>query len=125
MFIYVASPYSSPDREVEISRYEKVMEFMTERVNEKPSEVLYSPILHCHDWAERFTLSKDAAWWRRHNLSILQRASGLFLLTLPGWQESKGVKVEIDFAIDLYLPITVWKWNEGLELYHGFPYPQS
>lgn len=125
MFIYVASPYSSPDREVEISRYEKVMEFMTERVNEKPSEVLYSPILHCHDWAERFTLPKDAAWWRRHNLSILQRASGLFLLTLPGWQESKGVKVEIDFAIDLYLPITVWKWNEGLELYHGFPYPQS
>lgn len=108
MFTYVASPYSDKDREVEITRYDAVMEFMTHSVKADPDTVLYSPILHCHVWANRHDLPKDAAWWRRHNLSILQKASVLYVVGLEGWKESVGVAMEIQFARDLHLPIFLW-----------------
>jgi hypothetical protein len=112
MFIYVASPYSSPAREVECLRYLQVMKFMTFLINEFSSPrdpTFYSPILHCHDWAEKNNLAKDAVTWRKMNMGMLRHASALFVLRLDGWRESKGLSTEIQFAKDHWIPITYWK----------------
>ncbi len=113
MFIYVASPYSHPDRDVERQRYADVMRFMTFLVTETltlpTSPSPYSPIVHCHQWAEDYELPKDAQWWKKFNFDYIQKASGLYVLRLDGWRESKGVAMEIDFAQTLHLPIRHWR----------------
>jgi hypothetical protein len=104
MFIYVASPYSSPDREIERRRYADVMKFMTWLITENPfNPPPYSPILHCHDWADQHDLPKDARFWRCMNLGMLNKASKLFVLRLEGWGDSNGVSMEIQFVTKIVM----------------------
>lgn len=38
-------------------------------------------------------------------MSFLRHSSHLYVLTLPGWRESKGVKAEVLFALQKQIPI--------------------
>ena len=46
------------------------------------------------------------------DLALLKGAAGMYVLTLPGWQESLGVQEEIKFALDNKIDIVYWpeKW---------------
>ena len=105
--MYVASPYSHPERQIERARYISVMEFMT-WLTRHSDVVPFSPILHCHDWADLSDLPKDAAWWRKQNSCMLRNASGMYILLIEGWEESTGVTQERQLARDLALPVTGW-----------------
>ena len=106
-YMYVASAYTHANRQIEWERYLSVMDFMTWLA--RHSDVVpYSPILHCHDWADRHELPKDADWWRQQNSCMLRNASGLYVLMFDGWNESKGVTQERQLARDLAIPITGW-----------------
>lgn len=100
--IYMASPYSDPDPAVRSARFDAACKYAAEAMRE--GQLVYSPIAHSHALAER-GLPGDWAFWAEHSRSMLQRCDALVVLTLPGWQESRGVAAEIGIARALGIPV--------------------
>lgn len=96
--IYLASPYSSPDPGIMSERYTKTMIVAAGLLRER--RWCYSPIVHCHEMAVRFSLPKDFDYWSEYNYHMLERADEFYILALPGWQESRGVEAERQWWID-------------------------
>jgi hypothetical protein len=95
-FIYIASPYTSPDPEVVQQRFE-VAEAYTHYLL-KNEFWAYSPVVHCHEIAHKFSLPKNFDYWMNYNFAMLSKASDLHVLKIPGFEESKGVAGEVEFA---------------------------
>lgn len=100
--IYLASPYSDPDPVVRWSRYEAVCRHAAHMLRD--GHLVYSPVVHGHALAQR-GLPGDWAYWERHNREMLRRCDALLVLTLPGWETSRGVQAEVALARALGLPV--------------------
>ena len=92
-FVYIASPYSHQSSRVRRHRYVEVREYAAKLLQAKTW--CYSPIVHCHPMANFHDLPTDAKYWEDYNHTMMLAASGLHVLTLPGWRESVGVQGEI------------------------------
>lgn len=106
--IYLASPYTHPDPIVMKTRY-----LLAQQVNAhfiSQGFHVYSPIVHCHTMALTHTLPHDFDFWRRFNLDLIRRSDEFWVLTIPGYHESKGVAGELNFADHCGLPI---KWVDA------------
>jgi hypothetical protein len=93
--IYLASPYSHPDKAVEAERYQQTMRAFAELC--LAGAIIYSPIVSCHPAAVAYGMPTDAAWWARFNREFMFCCDRLVVLRLPGWEESVGVRDEITF----------------------------
>ena len=102
-YIYLGSPYSDERTAVQRTRYLQAAE-VTAKLLMKGIHV-YSPIVHCHELAVRFTLPGDFAFWKKYNLAMLSKASGLAILELPGWETSRGLSEEIRYANSNSIPL--------------------
>lgn len=91
-FIYLASPYSHPSLLISELRF-RAVEIVSGEILRKGITV-YSPIVYCHMMSTRLGLPADARFWFPHNRSILKEATSLWILTLPGWDNSIGVEGE-------------------------------
>src|SRR5690606_9007875 len=94
--IYLASPYSHPDPQVMHNRF-KAVEAVTAELLRR-GKFIYSPIVHCHPLSQDYTLPTDLQFWKEYNVNFISRTQTFYVLTLPGWQESKGVKGELEAA---------------------------
>ena len=103
-FIYIASPYTHADPAVMEERYQMAMEFTAYCM--KNSEVVYSPIVHCHVMAQVYKLPTNWAFWRMFDLRMIKKAKEIRVMMLPGWKESVGVTAEIEFAETMEIPVT-------------------
>ena len=101
--IYLASPYSSPSHQIRVQRYNQVMEKASQMVKE--GRIVYSPIIHFHEMAERHNLPTDYAFWKYLCEQMLFKADSLALYKMPGWEESVGMSGEIELARKINLPI--------------------
>ena len=117
-FVYLASPYSHADPDVRLSRYDKACE-KAARLMEQGYSVV-SPIAQSHNIAfslpEEIMLHHD--FWMHQDLPIVECASEVIVLTLFGWEESKGVKAEIRHAKDIAIPVE-YHDMQGLVFPHG------
>ena len=95
-YMYLASPYSHPDPFVRETRYLWAMKELTHAL--KMGIHVYSPIVHCHELAKIADLPRDAKFWELYNFTMLAAAEQLWVLMIPGWQESKGIAGEIEEA---------------------------
>ena len=103
--IYLASPYTSPDKNQRICRYGEVCLMTAQLLRE--GHLVFSPIAHSHPLAG-YGLPVEFEFWQRHCLSFLETwATDLWVLTLSGWQESLGVTAEIRFAREHGLPVSL------------------
>lgn len=100
---YLACPYSHPDPAVRQARYEAVNRVAAKLMAE--GMVIYSPISHTHSIALAGDLPKDWAFWEKFDRAYLECSNKIIVLMLDGWQESKGVKAEIEIARTLGLPV--------------------
>jgi hypothetical protein len=96
-FIYVASPYSSLDKELVHERYLAVCRYCARAL--AAGRAVYSPIVHCQAIALEYALPTDAKFWQFYNKEMIDAAEGLEILYLPGWDISEGVQWERDYAI--------------------------
>lgn len=110
--IYVASPYSSPILGVAESRYRKVRDFVDLML--ASGFVAFSPIVYCHPVSMRTGHQTDAQTWMHFNMDMLRRAEAMYVLDLPGWKESKGLKIELNVCKMLSIPVV--HYNEKFEL---------
>ena len=107
--IYLASPYSGTPEEQQL-RYEQIRDWMAPLILER-AEPLYSPIVHCHDMTLHNSMPTDAASWHRYNMGMLRISSMMWILMLPGYENSKGVAQEIKDAKQLHIPISYTNWD--------------
>jgi hypothetical protein len=107
---YIASPYTSEDKEVVLQRYIEAKRFTGKMLRNR--EHVYSPIVHCHEIAQDEELPTDFEFWGGYNRAMLSTASKMIVLMLNGWENSVGVQGEIEFAKLCGIPIEYVNYNE-------------
>lgn len=101
--IYLASPYSDPDPGVRQKRYEEATRHASILMTEMDIYV-FSPITHSHNLEQ--LEKRDWQFWMKFSCNLLAKCDELFILKIPGWNESKGVFMERHIAKMLKMPIT-------------------
>jgi hypothetical protein len=104
MMIFLSSPYTSADPLESEARYLQTREFTAKKLRE--GFALFSPITYCVPLSHEYQFPTDYEYWLRFNMKMLKAARELWVLQLPGWDMSKGVTVEIEIAMHLFLNIT-------------------
>ena len=60
---------------------------------------VFSPISHSHpisEFTEADALNHD--FWLEQDLEFMEWADEVWVYMLPGWEDSKGIKRELDYA---------------------------
>ena len=105
--IYLASPYSHSDRLVRLDRYQAVLQFTARQL--AAGVMVYSPIVYGHEIGQMLGTSTEWDAWKAFDLDMLARCDGLWVLQLAGWENSVGVKAEMEEAERLGLSIVMVK----------------
>lgn len=90
--IYLASPYSHPSQAVRKQRYEAALHFCENYI--LMGQPVFSPIVYGYPMES--AIGTDYVSWKGLNDAMLDAASRFWVLTLPGWEESRGVAYEIN-----------------------------
>lgn len=102
-YIYLASPYTDKNPLVRQTRYNQVAQTVVQLLNK--NIFVYSPIVHCHEIAKRYSLPKDFKFWQNYNYAMLRQAAALHIVKLEGWEDSEGVKSEVRYALEHGIPV--------------------
>ena len=94
--IYLASPYSHPNESVRKLRFELVCSYTAELM--KSGYVVFSPIAHSHPISAYLDNPNDGNFYLKQDLEMLPLFDEMWVLTLDGWQDSRGIKKEMEFA---------------------------
>lgn len=115
--IYLASPYSSPNDATRYARFRCAEEFTALAI--KQGHAVFSPIVHCHELARKHDLPKTFDFWAEYDRRILAAATTVWVLTLPGWENSRGVQQEIAWSreMDKWL---IYEPPTNLKTFHHF-----
>ena len=100
--IYLASPYSSPHANVMQQRFEAVCRAAA--VLMRAGYMVFSPIAHSHPIAQH-GLPLGWEFWQAFDFAFIDVANEVWVLTLPGWHESVGVRAETAYAIEQSKPV--------------------
>jgi len=105
--VYIASPYSNDDSSVMQDRFVAVRDFTANLMQHIMMHgcVPFSPIVHSHEIAQVHELPKGHDYWMICDKTFLRHCDELWVLMLPGWQDSEGVKMEIEFAESIMIPV--------------------
>lgn len=101
--IYLASPYSHPDPAVVEARVAAVTRLTAQLT--LACYTVFSPIVHSHPLTQFAALPCDWAYWQRHDEYFVRASSELWVALISGWQESVGVRAEIELARRYWLPV--------------------
>ncbi len=66
---------------------------------------VYAPISHSHPIAVQCNLPKDWNFWQEYDIEYIKWVDEVWILKLPGWKESTGIKNEIKIAHELKKPV--------------------
>jgi len=106
--IYIACPYSHPDKEVRDYRVRKATEAAATYV--KAGQIVYSPLNHTHGIASFIDddrLTQDFNFWVMYfDRAFMTVCSELVVVMASGWTKSRGVRYEIQYFKSRGLPIT-------------------
>lgn len=108
--IYLASPYSpvTPEEKLHENetrelRYRQTMAAQAMLFNY--GYPVFATIVHTHCTAKAYKLPTDAGPWMRYNHHMIDLSMAVFVLQLPGWEQSRGVTDEIDYANKHNIPV--------------------
>ena len=90
--IYLASPYSDGNPEIQEHRFLRACATAAELM--RSGLWIFSPIAHTHPIAQ-FGLPKGWDFWEPYDRRFLNACGGMIVLNLPGWVDSKGIAGEV------------------------------
>ncbi len=98
--IYIASPYTHDDPDVRAMRAHKAAEYAAWLMATKGLDA-YSPVAHGHALVTAYpSLAVPHERWMEHCLRMLKWCDDdMHILTLAGWHESKGIRIEISQCV--------------------------
>ena len=96
--IYLASPYTHKQPEVEQLRYEQVMDITAHLMGLNCP--VFSPIVHCHILAKKYKLPTDFSYWQSYSESAIVSCESFMIAAIDGWKDSRGVRTEYKFAVN-------------------------
>lgn len=104
--VYLASPYSHPDPAVREQRYKVACRVAGDLM--KKGKRIFAPIPHSHAIEQSFSDGKveGHVFWLDQDFAILRHASELLVVRMDGWEQSKGVTAEVEFAGQLGIPVS-------------------
>lgn len=103
ILIYIGSPYSHSDKEVREKRFKIACQSAAKLMNLGLN--VFCPILNSHTLESTGLVPYGWTFWQKHDLPILRRCDLLLVLMFEGWDRSKGLRGEIDYAIEHKIPI--------------------
>ena len=103
--IYLASPYSGTETQ-QIERYKQVCQSAADII--RMGYAVFSPIAHSHGIAVHGGLNGDHSTWKDQNLAWLEWCNEVWVVNMPGWDESKGVGWEMKMAKSMGKPVRMF-----------------
>ena len=96
--VYLACPYTHPDLEVRLKRFQASAHAAAHLIHQ--GLFVYSPITMTHPIdlvmaAEGDTMGSD--YWCDFDEAFMRVCHEMIILTIDGWQQSSGIKREIEF----------------------------
>lgn len=101
MFIYLASPYTHPEWTVRAQRLADVAA-VTERYL-RAGYPVFSPIVYGDPF--EWVIGTEFEHWQKLNDTMVASCAEVWVLQLPGWEESKGIAHEVKLARSLRKPV--------------------
>lgn len=101
--IFVSSPYSHEDPKIIEENYEKVAKFVSMLATKGLTAI--SPIVYGHNLLKYNDMANDWKTWEDFCLTFLHKADELWVYKMPGWNRSRGVAEEIEYAIKMNIPV--------------------
>lgn len=104
MLGYIASPYSHPDHSVTEQRVIKVAEFTAKLISLGLSVI--SPIVHNVGLIEKSPHALSPGWnnWKKQDEALLSCCDFMIIYCIDGWEESVGIKEEMNICVRKYIP---------------------
>jgi hypothetical protein len=103
--IYVAAPYTHADLNVVKQRMLVFANVMAKLIADGEHPV--SPLMNhfLTDYVETsFPLTWD--YWQEYSLALLKNCTEMYVITVDGWDQSTGVRAEIEMAERMLIPVT-------------------
>lgn len=101
--IYLATPYTHPDKYMEEIRFLCAAQVAAALMRE--GNIVFSPIAHTHWIARMGELPAGWDYWRQFDEAFIKVCTKLIVVKMIGWEDSKGVKAEIEIAKELGKPV--------------------
>jgi len=101
--VYLAIPYSHPERAVRLERFELANRKAAELINQ--GYIVFSPISMSHPMCEVADLPGDWAYWEKFDKAFLEFVDELYVVMADGWTESVGVNAEIEIMQGMGKPV--------------------
>ncbi len=101
--IYLASPYSDNDPAVVEARYAAALQVVRSLLAR--GRLVYSPIVYGHVISADGGVPTTWETWAAFDSEVLSRCDMVYVLMLPGWMASRGVRAEIREAERLGIPV--------------------
>ncbi len=93
--IYLAVPYSKMPWYLRELYFNLSCEITAQVVNK--GLMIFAPIVYTHPMAVNCKLPGDWAYWKAFDEHFLAFCDTIYVLRVPGWEDSIGVQAEIDY----------------------------
>lgn len=111
MNIYLASPYSHDSQTVRETRFQNICHVAG--VLMERGYTVFSPIAHSHTISNYIGNPTETDFYLKQDVTFLEKwADEMWIIELDGWEESKGIKKEIDFCVKHDIPIKRYGFDE-------------
>ncbi len=100
--IYLAAPYTHPDPGISRRRLQRVNRYAAYLLSLQ--KLVFSPLSH---GAQLGSADIPDSVWYALGLRIMEGCDELHLLALDGWEDSDGVRMELERAWELDIPVYV------------------
>jgi hypothetical protein len=95
--IFISSPYSHLDPNVIEKNFQDVTELVAFLTSQGITAI--SPITYGHTLLNYMNSDNDWDTWKDFCLTFLSKSTELWVYKMPGWNRSRGVAEEIEYAV--------------------------
>lgn len=102
-YTYLCSPYSHADASIRFMRFQRAVAYTARRM--LAGESMFSPIAHSHAIDLALPEIQGFDFWMKQDIPLLRHAARVKVLMLSGWEQSRGVRHELELALALHIPV--------------------